>query len=638
MTSSERSSMLSTAFLPRTSSKMFSSSCSDASPASSSCSRRSRKGTNAASKAASTLAGAAALILLNNANVAEGQTFTFQMGGGGGGGMGDILSAMMGGGMPMQGPPEVRWPGGVTQKVDSSFEWLINTEWSGKAGTYVFNRDGELGGSVKACAKHEGVCKWSASKNAVFLNTPDTQKTPEQVLKLIVKGTAAYETKDADAKARLDAHQEDELKATRLETAKPAKSTGKPSVITFVKISASGEEDSLLAEDAFAVLDVTPESSPAEIKKSYRKKSVTHHPDKGGDPALFEKIRQAYEILSEPEKKDYYLQGGALLVKNVETFTKEMEGQVAQQMAQLDQQIPKNHPMRAQAEAQIKAQQPSKSQLKSHVEQRLRQEDVSVEVPVTLEELFAGTDSKEFNFPRLSICRGCRADPTSEKCKTCGRCPPEVRQVPKMQGPFMVGSKTVEVESRERCREEMMPLRGLSVPANAADGTKLRSLRNMSHQTPGRLPGNLRLVTKREAHPTYTPVGDDLFTVLTISAQEALFGFQTRFRVLKDPEYIVLDRENKVTQPNEVIRMQRKGMFNGYGGRGDLVIRVQVEFPSESPAEGKVEKQATGMIEEPRLEAESELMQHEGKLWKAWEESKKRKKAKGKKGGKRSEL
>lgn len=83
---------------------------------------------------------------------------------------------------------QLEWPGGVTQKVDSSFEWLVNTEWQGKAGSYVFNRDGELGGTVKACAKHEGLCKWSASKTHVFLNTPDTQKTPEQVLKLVVKG------------------------------------------------------------------------------------------------------------------------------------------------------------------------------------------------------------------------------------------------------------------------------------------------------------------------------------------------------------------------------------------------------------------------------------------------------------------
>ncbi len=60
----------------------------------------------------------------------------------------------------------------------------------------------------------------------------------------LTAGSQAYESKSAEAKARLDAHNEEELKATRLETAKAARGTGKPSVITFVKIAASGEEDS----------------------------------------------------------------------------------------------------------------------------------------------------------------------------------------------------------------------------------------------------------------------------------------------------------------------------------------------------------------------------------------------------------
>ena len=75
-------------------------------------------------------------------------------------------------------------------------------------------------------------------------------------------------------------------------------------------------------------------------------------------------------MLSDDDKREYFMQGGALLVKNVETHYKEMEGMVAQQLAQLDQQIPKNHPMRAQAEAQIKAQEMSKGQMKREIEKR----------------------------------------------------------------------------------------------------------------------------------------------------------------------------------------------------------------------------------------------------------------------------
>ena len=134
-------------------------------------------------------------------------------------------------------------------------------------------------------------------------------------------------------------------------------------------------------------------------------------------------------MLSDEDKRKYYLEGGALLVKNVETHFKEMESMVQQQLAQLDQKFPKGHPIRAQAEAQIKAQEKSKSQMKEEIKKRLKQEEQVIEVPCSLEELFMGVDSKEFDYERLVICRGCRSDSTirdEEFCGKCGRCPPEV--------------------------------------------------------------------------------------------------------------------------------------------------------------------------------------------------------------------
>merc|ERR1719440_2335705 len=96
------------------------------------------------------------------------------------------------------------------------------------------------------------------------------------------------------------------------------------------------------------------DSEGADIKRAYRKLSIEHHPDKGGDPKIFNDIREAYETLSDKERRKQYDLGGILLVKNMEMAYKEIEGQEAQMMAQLDQQIPKNHPMRKQAEAQMK--------------------------------------------------------------------------------------------------------------------------------------------------------------------------------------------------------------------------------------------------------------------------------------------
>ena len=58
--------------------------------------------------------------------------------------------------------------------------------------------------------------------------------------------------------------------------------------------------------DHYATLGVTKTATPEEIKKAYRKLASQHHPDKGGDTAMFQKIEEAYRILSDTEKRQQY--------------------------------------------------------------------------------------------------------------------------------------------------------------------------------------------------------------------------------------------------------------------------------------------------------------------------------------------
>ena len=60
----------------------------------------------------------------------------------------------------------------------------------------------------------------------------------------------------------------------------------------------------------YELLDVSPTASTDEIKRAFRKKSLIHHPDKGGDPENYKKINGANEILSDPEKRKLYDEGG----------------------------------------------------------------------------------------------------------------------------------------------------------------------------------------------------------------------------------------------------------------------------------------------------------------------------------------
>ena len=56
----------------------------------------------------------------------------------------------------------------------------------------------------------------------------------------------------------------------------------------------------------YQTLGVDRNATPEDIKRAYRKLANQHHPDKGGDTAMFQKIQTAYETLSDPEKKQQY--------------------------------------------------------------------------------------------------------------------------------------------------------------------------------------------------------------------------------------------------------------------------------------------------------------------------------------------
>ena len=58
--------------------------------------------------------------------------------------------------------------------------------------------------------------------------------------------------------------------------------------------------------DYYQILGVSKDANPDDIKKAYRKLASIHHPDRGGDTAKFQQVQQAYDVLSDPEKRKHY--------------------------------------------------------------------------------------------------------------------------------------------------------------------------------------------------------------------------------------------------------------------------------------------------------------------------------------------
>ena len=64
------------------------------------------------------------------------------------------------------------------------------------------------------------------------------------------------------------------------------------------------------SQTPYDILGLSKDASETEIKKAYRKLAMTHHPDKGGDSEQFKKIQGAYDVLSDPEKRQNFDQFG----------------------------------------------------------------------------------------------------------------------------------------------------------------------------------------------------------------------------------------------------------------------------------------------------------------------------------------
>ena len=99
----------------------------------------------------------------------------------------------------------------------------------------------------------------------------------------------------------------------------------------------------------------------------------------------------------------------------------------------------------------------------------------------------------------------------------------------------------------------------MNVPVNAADGTLMKKSFGIGNQTPGRIPGNVKFAVKRQLHPTFWSEKNDLYTVMTVSIEEALFGFTKTLKVLTDDSVVTVNKSGKTTQGGEVMKVAKRG-------------------------------------------------------------------------------
>ncbi|CAF4815737.1 unnamed protein product [Pieris macdunnoughi] len=333
----------------------------------------------------------------------------------------------------------------------------------------------------------------------------------------------------------------------------------------------------------YDILCVKPNATSDELKKAYRKLALKYHPDKNpNEGERFKQISQAYEVLSNPDKRKIYDQGGEQALKEGGVDG----GGMSSPMDLFDMFFGGGF---------------------SGGNRRGRErkgKDVVHQLSVTLEELYRGAVRK-LALQKNVICEKCEGRGGKKGAVlTCTTCRGTGMQVQIQQlGPGMIqqiqticgecrGKREI-IDPKDRCkvcqgRKTVRDRKILDVHVDKGmtDGQKI-VFSGEGDQEPDLEAGDLIIVLDEKEHDVFKRTGNDLIVRLNIELVEALCGFQKVIRTLDERDIVITVLPGEVTKHGEVKCVLNEGMpmYKNPFEKGLLIIQFLVNFPARIPPE-----------------------------------------------------
>jgi molecular chaperone DnaJ len=332
--------------------------------------------------------------------------------------------------------------------------------------------------------------------------------------------------------------------------------------------------------DYYDVLGVPRSASAEEVKKAFRKLAMQYHPDRNKDAgaeARFKEIGEAYEVLSDGEKRAAYdrfghagLQGFDI-GRGFEGFDFGGFGDI------FDAFFGGSATARGARSAQ-------------------RGADRRVDIDIPFEDAAFGCE-REVEVERIERCARCAgsgSEPGSQpaRCPTCEGAG-QVRRVSRsFFGQFVNlatcsncrGEGRIVTDPCKDCRGSGRQRRSrtlaVNIPAGVADGSRMRLSGEGDTGLNGGSPGHLYVYLTVLPHPFFTREEDDLVYELQMNPAQAALGFEAEIPTLEGDTILV--KVPQGTQSGRVFVQKGKGIPRLHGGgRGDLLVRATVLTPTD---------------------------------------------------------
>lgn len=341
--------------------------------------------------------------------------------------------------------------------------------------------------------------------------------------------------------------------------------------------------------DYYEVLGVDKNASEEEIKRAYRKKAIQYHPDKNpGDKEAEEKFKEAaeaYDVLSDPQKRQRYDQFGHAGVGGASQSGGFGGGMSMEDIFSQFGDIFGGHFGSFGGFGGFGGQRGGR--------RVNRGSDLRVKVKLSLKDIATGVEKKikVKKYVACSHCHGTGAE-GSDGTKTCDTCKGSgvVTRIAntilgQMQTqttcPTCGGEGKVIVKKCTNCNGEGIvrdeEVITINIPAGVAEGMQLSMNGKGNAARHGGINGDLLILVEEEPHPELLRDENDLIYNLLLSFPQAALGGSVEVPTVDGKVKVKIEPG---TQPGKVLRLRNKGLpsVNGYG-TGDLLVNVSVYVP-----------------------------------------------------------